>query len=515
MRRYLHRCAAVLWRAGLLVCLFSNGLHADDRRVLTGGWSAWPPFSYVDTVRGVQQWHGLDVELLNAVAKEAGYRIEADAVAWDQHLRDIETGRRDIAVGASRTPQRETYAMFSIPLRYETMVLVVPRGKSASLPANTPEELVAKIRQTGFRLGVGQGATYSSKAVQTFLANPENSDQIVSIRPTPPANVLEHDLLEALLDGRIDGYLSDRITTGQVILAKDAMGQVEPHPVKVRGPLHLMFSKAAVEPEVVERFNQAIRRMRTNGAERELNEKYMLPMLLTLILQSDWFIAADLLGTTVFALSGLLIAVRYNYDIFGALVLAALPTVGGGVVRDLITNREQLAVMASPIYIQIIVVLVLGGFVVIRVAQLFRESNLGAAGSRLFQYSRKRIEFLIQIFDAIGLAAFTVTGVVVALVTHAKPLWIWGPILAAITASGGGILRDVVRSDPEVPFLKGELYPEIAVFWGAVLSVYLMNEASELNPEHIAIGTVTTFVGVFVTRMVVIYFGIRSPRFRS
>jgi polar amino acid transport system substrate-binding protein len=291
------------------------------------------------------------------------------------------------------------------------------------------------------------------------------------------------------------------------------MSKVEAHPVKVRGPLHLMFSKATVAPKVVEDFNRAIERVRWNGTARELNEKYMLPMLLTLILQSNWFIAADLLGTTVFALSGLLIAVRYNYDIFGALVLASLPTVGGGVLRDLITNRDQLAILASPIYIQIIVALVVGGFIVIRLGRVFRESHLGAAGSKLFRYSRKRIELLIEIFDAIGLAAFTVTGVVVALVTHAKPLWIWGPILAAITASGGGIMRDVVRSDPEIPFLKGEIYPEIAVFWGAVLSVYLMTEAAELHAEHIAIGTMITFLGAFATRMAVIYFGFRSPRF--
>jgi polar amino acid transport system substrate-binding protein len=511
---YYLRDRSKSWLLACLVALsFPNALHADEHQTLTGGWSAWPPFSYVDSVRGIQQWHGLDVEMLNAVAMEAGYRIDAEAVPWDQHLRDIETGARDIAVGASRTPQREEYAMFSVPFRFETMVLVVPRGKSGSLPAGTPEELIAKIKETGFRLGAGEGTTYASKAVQDFLSDPENRDQIVRVRPTPPANVLEHDLLEALLAGRIDGYVSDRITAGHVILAHGAMSKVEAHPVQVRGPLHLMFSKATVAPGVVEDFNRAIERVRSNGAARELNEKYMLPMLLTLILQSNWFIAADLLGTTVFALSGLLIAVRYNYDIFGALVLASLPTVGGGVLRDLITNRDQLAILASPIYIQIIVALVVGGFIVIRLAQIFRDSYLGTAGSKLLQYSRKRIEFLIEIFDAIGLAAFIVTGVVAALVTHAKPLWLWGPILAAITASGGGIMRDVVRSDPEIPFLKGELYPEIAVFWGAVLSVYLMTEAAELHAEHIAIGTLITLLGAFATRMAVIYFGFRSPRF--
>lgn len=123
-----------LWLACLLAIPFAHALHADQNRTLTGGWSAWPPFSYVDTRQGIQQWHGLDVEMLNAVAKEAGYTIDASAVPWDQHLRDIESGARDIAVGASRTPQREEYAMFSAPFRFETMVLVVPRGRAVRFP---------------------------------------------------------------------------------------------------------------------------------------------------------------------------------------------------------------------------------------------------------------------------------------------------------------------------------------------------------------------------------------------
>jgi polar amino acid transport system substrate-binding protein len=156
------------WLACLVAIAFTDDLRADEHRTLNGGWSAWPPFSYVETKHGIPQWHGLDVEMLNAVAKEAGYTIDADAVPWDQHLRDVETGARDIAVGASRTPQREEYAMFSAPFRYETMVLIVPRGKSGSLSAGTPEELVAKIREIGFRLGAGEERPIPAKPFRTF-----------------------------------------------------------------------------------------------------------------------------------------------------------------------------------------------------------------------------------------------------------------------------------------------------------------------------------------------------------
>ena len=68
-------------------------------------------------------------------------------------------------------------------------------------------------------------------------------------------------------------------------------------------------------------------------------------------------------------------------------------------------------------------------------------------------------------FDAVALAAFTVVGVVVVLDT-VQPLWLWGPIAAVLTASFGGLMRDLFRHDRVIANLRGELYPEIAVVGG-------------------------------------------------
>src|SRR5215467_11894253 len=48
---------------------------------------------------------------------------------------------------------------------------------------------------------------------------------------------------------------------------------------------------------------------------------------------------------------------------------------------------------------------------------------------------------LIEVFDAIGLAAFTVVGVVVALDTLAQPLLLWGPIASARPCAASSILK--------------------------------------------------------------------------
>jgi len=505
MKGQVRASSHVLWIVALALMSGSLSGHADDDKTLVSGWRPYPPYSYLEEVQGIPRWIGLDVELLHEIANRAGYSIEPSDAAWHEQVEQIRTGERDLAAQATLTPEREAFAIFSDPYRSETMAFIVPRGQSASYPARTDAELVGMFKERKIRLGVDPGTAYPSAAVRAFVADPANRAQLFEISET--------ELLQELLDGHIDGYLSDRIVAANIIEAVGAGRDVEEHPLLVDGEIHLMFSKASVPPEVVDDFNRAIESVVADGTYRELNEKYSFPILVRLTVNSDWFLTVDILGTIAFALSGLLLAFRYNYDIFGALVLASLPAVGGGVVRDLLTNRETLAVLASPIYIEIVVVLVVGGYAVIRLAMALRQYRLGAAAAGLLKRRHDQVDFLVQVFDAVGLAAFTVTGVVVALATQSRPLLLWGPILAAITAAGGGILRDVVRSDPNVPSLKGELYPEIAVLWGLLLSAYFELETRRLDADQVALGIVVTFVGAFLTRVAIIYFGIRSPRF--
>ena len=65
-------------------------------------------------------------------------------------------------------------------------------------------------------------------------------------------------------------------------------------------------------------------------------------------------------------------------------------------------------------------------------------------------------------------------------------------------------MRDLLRRDAVAPRLQQELYPEIAVIWGLVFSVFLQWEAERLQPQEIFIGVVVTIVGAFLTRMLAI-----------
>src|SRR5262249_6859090 len=161
--------------------------------------------------------------------------------------------------------------------------------------------------------------------------------------------------------------------------------------------------------------------------------------LINQTLDTQWFRILAFIGIVAFALSGVVLAYEGQYTLFGALVLAALPAVGGGIVRDLLLQREPLGVVQDPEALLTGFGPVLRGMLVIKPLRRLRAG-------RLTKYLQSRARLgtrLIEVFDAIALTAFTVVGVVVVLDTSTQPLWLWGPIAAVLTTSFGGLMRDL------------------------------------------------------------------------
>lgn len=147
----------------------------------------------------------------------------------------------------------------------------------------------------------------------------------------------------------------------------------------------------------------------------------------------------NLIGIFVFGLSGALAAARKQMDIFGYMVLALLPAVGGGTVRDLVLDAPVFWVQES-IYILI------------------------AVGAGIFTYVvsiqvGKRYATL-EWADAIGMSLFSVLGTSKAYALTGDP--VIAVTLGVVTAVVGGILRDVVCN--EIPIiLNREIYATCAL----------------------------------------------------
>jgi uncharacterized membrane protein YeiH len=156
----------------------------------------------------------------------------------------------------------------------------------------------------------------------------------------------------------------------------------------------------------------------------------------------------DLVGIFVFAISGGLVAVRKDLDIFGVLVLAGTTGLGGGFLRDVLIGALPPAALADWRYL---IVPVTAGLVTF-----------------WFHPAIGRRERVINVFDAAGLALFCVTGAVKALAFGLGP--VPSALMGMLTGIGGGILRDILAG--RVPIvLRGELYATPALVGAAIAVV--------------------------------------------
>ena len=170
------------------------------------------------------------------------------------------------------------------------------------------------------------------------------------------------------------------------------------------------------------------------------------------------------------------IARREGFSLFGAFVLAALAATGGGVIRDMLIDRSPPVVIAQPAYLFTVGATILLYFAMDKLSALLNRNRR----LRLMQWSlRSRLsrpgEWILVICDGMSLGIFTYVGVIAALRANCTPLLMWGPLLAAMTTSGGAILRDVVRGMRENELMKSLLYAEISLLGGLAMSAGLVS----------------------------------------
>ena len=270
-----------------------------------------------------------------------------------------------------------------------------------------------------------------------------------------------------------------------------------------------------MSPELVEQFNQTLLQMQKSGEYNKVIRDYLLPILLGQTAGQTWFFIIDIIGTIAFAISGLLLARQGNYSLFGALVLAALPSIGGGIMRDILINRETLSVVRSPVYLATIFATVMFFYLVFHIEDRYRRKTKTTYGQKNMFIGRISNHAAIEFFDALGLSTFAVVGVIVAVEAKIQPLWMWGPLLAALTGAGGGILRDVIRADANNPGLKGSFYAEVALIWGLILSLFLNWYSLQPKYElfHLTLAVAIVIVGGVMMRIAVVYYKIRSPMY--
>lgn len=494
----------------ILLCFQSKShatvaVPASNATILQGGWYAFDPYQYQTEEHGLKVLTGLDYELMKVIAKDVGVKLQYEKVNWDDLLKNIESGKEDFATGALYSKEREKYAYFSVPYRYEEDSLFVLKEKARSVSHKSLKDLLEYMQASGFKLGVVEGFIYTDPLINEFIDR--NSNAIVKTKN-------DYENLDLLLNKEIDGFITDRIVGATEIWRLNVGKKVFEVRLNIEKPVHIIFSKKTVSLDLVNQFNQAIHKLKDTTSYQKIVSWYLYPILFLQTEDRGWFRITEILGTIAFAISGLIIAFKERATLLGALILAVLPSLGGGIMRDVIFDRNPVGALQSPIYLLSVLVTVGLGFIFIKLLTHLRHlRHHYHIPGEIEDTIRKQAGHILIITDAIGLATFTVTGVIVCLSAKVEPLWLWGPFFAFLTGAGGGILRDMLSKTRYIAALEGELYGEIAVVWGLFLSIIIMINTTEIEPERIEYAVIITIIGAFCTRLWVHFFHVPNERF--
>ena len=172
------------------------------------------------------------------------------------------------------------------------------------------------------------------------------------------------------------------------------------------------------------------------------------------------FFIIEVIGTIAFASSGAMVAIKQQQDLLGVVVLGVTTAVGGGMLRDIILGNVPPGLFMNPVYVMAAFITVLALFIVVRLNQRILESRYIAS-----------YEKMMNIFDAIGLAAFTVTGIDTAVLAGYGDYHFLSVFLGVLTGVGGGVLRDIMAG--QTPYiLRKHVYASASIA-GALCYVFL------------------------------------------
>jgi uncharacterized membrane protein YeiH len=194
----------------------------------------------------------------------------------------------------------------------------------------------------------------------------------------------------------------------------------------------------------------------------------------------------DYAGIAVFAATGALAASRRQMDLIGFIFLAIVTGVGGGTLRDLVLGDLPVFWVSEPTYL---IVSAATAVIVYFTAHLVWS----------------RYVWLLWL-DAVGLSAYCVIGAAKGLALGVPaPIAV---VTGVMTATFGGILRDIVTGEPSV-LMRREIYLTAALIGSSVYTLLHM-----FNAPPLPAALISTFAA-FLVRGGALYYGWKFPVYRA
>lgn len=181
----------------------------------------------------------------------------------------------------------------------------------------------------------------------------------------------------------------------------------------------------------------------------------------------------EIIGAIAFAVSGAFAAIKAKFDVFGVIVIGCITAIGGGITRDMLIGSVPPAIFSK---LYIVGIAACTSLVVFVLSYIRRKD---------FENLREKVDHINNIFSAIGLASYTVTGIELAFVKGLSDNIFLSVTLGVLTGVGGGVLRDILTENTPYIFKK-HVYAVTAIVGGGLYYVLRLFIANTILPSAAA-----------------------------
>ena len=198
-----------------------------------------------------------------------------------------------------------------------------------------------------------------------------------------------------------------------------------------------------------------------------------------------------LIGTVPAAISGAMLGIKKEMDMFGVAVLGLATGVGGGAIRDILLGITPPMMFRDPIF----------AFTAIGTAML----TFLRVVHKEFTRHPAVYDMMMLLTDSVGIGVFTVVGVQTAYAQEQDYSFFLIVFVGTLTGVGGGVLRDLLAN--RVPYIlaKYHLYATACIV-GAAVCALLWDVVGDLW------AMVTGTVLIFLIRVLAAHFRWSLPK---
>ncbi len=170
---------------------------------------------------------------------------------------------------------------------------------------------------------------------------------------------------------------------------------------------------------------------------------------------SEWlFILTEYIALVSTAITGTIVAIERRLDMIGVWFLALISSFGGGVLRDVLLGDTPPRFFTNYHWLLVVTLVSMAVFCLAKFWRGWWKPSV-----------RTYTEQFNNILDAVGLAAFTMSGVQLALAAGYTDNLFLCVFMGTITGIGGGVLRDIsVMQTPSV--LRKRVYAVASIIGG-------------------------------------------------